>query len=190
MNFLDIILAIPIVLLAIAGYRKGLIKELASLAALILGIYFAIYFSDVVASYLIEYFDLNQRYVFITAFILTFIGVVILVSLLGKMLDKVASLAALGIINKFLGLVFGVLKGIILMSVLIMLFDMIDSKANILKQETRDESMLYKPLSRVAPQILRNIENLDFDDPSWEDYKKKLQDVSLDELVGVRQISF
>jgi len=76
------------------------------------------------------------------------------------------------------------------MSVLIMLFDMIDSKANILKQETRDESMLYKPLSRVAPQILRNIENLDFDDPSWDDYKKKLQDVRLDELVGVRQISF
>jgi len=183
MNFLDIILAIPIVLLAISGYRRGLIKEIASLAALILGLYFAIYFSDVVAKYLIEYFDVSERYVFIAAFILTFIGVVILVSILGKMLDKVASLAALGIINKFLGLVFGVLKGIILMSVLILLFNMIDSKSNILKQESRDESMLYHPLSEVALLILRNIENIDFSDPSWDDYKKKVKDVSLDELV-------
>jgi membrane protein required for colicin V production len=184
MNFLDIILAIPIVLLGILGYRKGLIKEVASLVALILGIYLAIYFSDVVAKYLIEYFDISERYVFIIAFILTFIGVVILVSLLGKLLDKVASLAALGIINKFLGLVFGLLKGIILMSVLILLFNMIDRKANILKQETRDGSMLYAPISRVAPLIWMNIENIDFDDPSWDDYNKKVKDVSLDELVA------
>lgn len=183
MNFLDIIIAIPIVLLAISGYRKGLIKEVASLAALILGLYFAIYFSDVVAKYLIEYFDIGERYVFIVAFILTFIGVVVLVSLLGKALDKIASLAALGIINKLLGLFFGFLKGVILMSVLIMLFDMIDSKSNILKQETRDESILYDPVSKVAPLIWINIKNLDFDDPSWDDYKKKVQDVKLDELV-------
>ena len=83
MNILDIILVIPIVLLAFAGFRKGLIKELASLVALILGIYFAVYFSDWTAGFLTQHFDINQRYVFIIAFVLTFIGVVILVSLLG-----------------------------------------------------------------------------------------------------------
>ncbi len=185
MNFLDIILAVPIVLLAFGGYKHGLIKEVASLVALILGIYFAIYFSDVVASYLLEYFDINHRYVFIVAFILTFIGVVLAVSLIGRMLDKIASLAALGFINKFLGLIFGFLKGIVIMSVLILLFNMIDSNDNILKEDTRNESMLYGPISNVAPLILMNIKNINFDDPSWEDYKKKVQDVSLDELVGV-----
>ena len=185
MNFLDIILAIPIVLLAFAGYRKGLIKEIASLIALILGIYFAIYFSDVVAGYLVEYFDINHRYVFIVAFILTFIGVVLAVSLIGRMLDKIASLVALGFINKFLGFVFGFIKGVIIMSVLILLFNMIDSNSKILKEETREGSILYTPVSMVAPLILMNIENINFDDPSWEDYKKKVEDASLDKLVGV-----
>jgi len=183
MNFLDIVLAIPIVLLAFGGYKKGLIKEVASLVALILGIYFAILFSDVVASYLLGYFDINHRYVFIVAFILTFIGVVLAVSLLGRMLDKIASLAALGFINKFLGLIFGFVKGVVIVSVLIMLFNMIDSNGNILKEDTRENSLLYAPVSRIAPRILENIPNIDFDDPSWQDYKKKLDDVRLDELV-------
>jgi len=183
MNFLDVILAIPIVLLALSGYKKGLIKEVASLVALILGIYFAIYFSDIVASYLLEYFDISHRYVFIVAFILTFIGVVLVVSLLGRMLDKIASLAALGFINKFFGLIFGFLKGVVIMSVLIMLFNMIDSNDSILKKDTRENSLLYTPISQVAPLILMNIQNIDFDDPSWQDYKKKLEDASLDKLV-------
>jgi membrane protein required for colicin V production len=185
MNFLDIILVVPIVLFAIGGYRQGLIKEIASLAALILGIYFAIYFSDVLASYLLEYFDISHRYVFIIAFILTFIGVVVVVSLIGRLLDKVASLVALGFINKFLGLIFGILKGVILMSVFILLFNMIDSKGNILKEETREGSLLYSSISMVAPMILMNIQNIDFDDPSWEDYKNKARDAKLDDLVGV-----
>ncbi len=183
MNFLDIILALPIILLAFAGYKKGLIKEIASLAALILGIYFAIYFSEVVAGLLLEHFDINHKYVFIIAFILTFIGVVLAVSIIGRLLDKVASLAALGFINKFLGFIFGFLKGVIIMSVLILLFNMIDSNAKILKEDTRDGSMLYAPISKIAPLILLNIENINFDDPSWQDYKKKVKDASLDKIV-------
>ncbi len=185
MNFLDIILAIPIVLLAVGGSKQGLIKEVVSLTALILGIYFAIYFSDLVAKYLLEYFDVNHRYVFIVAFILTFIGIVLVVLLIGRMLDKIASLVALGFVNKFLGLIFGFLKGIVIMSLLILLFNMIDSNGNILKEDTRNDSMLYSPISEVVPLILMNINNINIDDPSWEDYRKKILDASLDKLVGV-----
>ena len=92
-NYLDLVLALPIVLLAIMGFRKGLIKELASLAALILGIYLAVMFSDIVAGWLIKYVEISHRWIFIIAFILTFVAVVLLVSLLGRALDKIASLA-------------------------------------------------------------------------------------------------
>ncbi len=176
MNFLDLIIGIPIILMAIAGFRRGLIKEVAALAALILGIYFAIYFSDVVAVYLMDHFDISHRYVFIVAFIITFVGVVLVVSLIGRLLDKVASLAMLGIINRLLGLVFGLAKGIVIMSVLIMLFNMIDSREKILSQETKQESLLYNPVSEVAPLILMNIRDIDFKDPSWQDYNGKASD--------------
>ena len=183
MNFLDLIIGIPILLMAIGGFRRGLIKEVAALAALILGIYFAIYFSDVTAKFLIEHFNIGHRYVFIVAFIITFIGVVLVVSLIGRLLNKVASLAMLGPVNKILGLVFGLLKGIVIMSVLIMLFNMIDTRASILRLETKEESLLYGPVGQVAPLILMNIQNIDFDDPSWKDYNNKVKNVSLDEIV-------
>ena len=51
-NLLDIILLIPLLWFGYNGYKKGLIIEIASLAAFILGLYFAFYFSDFTAEYL------------------------------------------------------------------------------------------------------------------------------------------
>jgi membrane protein required for colicin V production len=165
-NYLDLVIALPIVLLAIMGFRKGLIKELASLAALVLGIYLAVVFSDFVAGWMIKYVDISHRWIFIIAFILTFVAVVLLVSLLGRALDKIASLALLGIINRFLGLLFGILKGAFIMSVFILLFNMIDNKEHILKAEVKNNSLLYRPVEAIAPFLLESIGSLTPDDSS------------------------
>ncbi len=183
MNLLDAMLVLPIVLMAISGYNHGFIKELASLAALVLGVYFAVYFSDVVAGFLISNFKISHRYVFILSFLITFMGVVLLVSMIGKMLDNIASLAALGFVNKIFGLVFGLFKGILIMSIFLVIFNMIDTKGRILKDENKKGSLLYQPLFQVAPLILINIKNIDFSDPSWDDYQKKIKEKDLDKMV-------
>jgi membrane protein required for colicin V production len=172
MNYLDLIIGLPVILLGISGFRRGLIKELASLAALVLGIYFAVFFSDLVAEWLRQTFDMDHRWVFIVAFLLIFIIVVMLVSLIGNLLNKIASLAALGIINRTAGLLFGIMKGVVIMSVVILFVNMIDSKSQFLKKELKDGSLLYAPVEKIAPLILQNLENIDFDDPSWKDFKK------------------
>jgi membrane protein required for colicin V production len=46
MNFIDYIILILAVAFVIDGYRKGIIISLASIAALILGIYIAVHFSN------------------------------------------------------------------------------------------------------------------------------------------------
>jgi len=183
MNLLDAVLILPIVLMAISGFNNGFIKELASFAALVLGIYFAVFFSDVVAGFLIKSFDINHRYVFILAFLITFVGVVLLVSLIGKLLDKIAALVALGLINKIFGLVFGLFKGVLIMSIFLVIFNMIDTKGHILKDEHKKGSLLYQPLFQVAPLLLINIQNIDFSDPSWDDYQKKVKEKDLDKMV-------
>ena len=165
-NYLDLVIALPVVLLAILGFRKGFIKALASLAALILGFYLAVVFSDFAAGWMIKYVDIRHRRIFIIAFILTFVAVVLLVSLLGRALDKIASLALLGIINRFLGLLFGILKGAFIMSVFILLFNMIDNKEHILKAEVKNNSLLYRPVEAIAPFLLKSITNLTPDDSS------------------------
>ena len=51
MNYIDIILAIPLVWAVYRGFTKGFIIEIASLIAMVLGVYGAIHFS---------YFIFNQ----------------------------------------------------------------------------------------------------------------------------------
>ena len=110
MNILDIILVIPMIWLAYRGFTKGLVIELTSLVALILGIWIALHFSYFSSDFLTEHFEINQKYLHIVAFIITFIVIIILVYLVGKLVERLINLIALGFINKLAGAVFGVLK--------------------------------------------------------------------------------
>ena len=65
MNWLDIVLAIPLLWFLYRGFRNGLIIELASLAALILGIYAALHFSFYVQEYLEKNFEIAQYIYFL-----------------------------------------------------------------------------------------------------------------------------
>ena len=52
MGVLDIVFIIPIVWLAYNGFKKGLIVEIATFFALIIGVYVSLYFSDITAEFL------------------------------------------------------------------------------------------------------------------------------------------
>jgi uncharacterized membrane protein required for colicin V production len=73
MNYLDAILGILLILSAIGGFAKGFVEELAGLVALILGIWAAIHFSDLVGVFLTETFNLTFKHLNIVSFIVTFI---------------------------------------------------------------------------------------------------------------------
>ena len=60
MNYIDIVLSILLVLSAISGFKKGLVVELASLAALVLGIWGAFEFSYITSEFLVE--NLNWKW--------------------------------------------------------------------------------------------------------------------------------
>jgi membrane protein required for colicin V production len=167
MNYLDLIIGLFLFVAIIQGYRHGLIKSLASLAALILGIYAGIKLSGIAADLLTKHTDISKEYLFVIGFIFVFIVVVILVSLIGKLLDKIASMAALGFLNKLLGLLFGLVKGIIILSVIITVYDFVDPHAKIINEETRESSMLYKPIGTIVPTIIVNIRGDDLEIPAF-----------------------
>jgi membrane protein required for colicin V production len=152
-NLLDIILLVPLLLFAFNGYKKGIIIEITTLAALVLGIYAALFFSDYTANLLAGSFNLSTGYLNIIAFIATFIGVLIVVIFIGKLLEKIVNLLMLGIVNKLAGALFGILKGALLLSIVIFLINYFDTDASIIKKEARTQSVLYKNVEPVAPWI-------------------------------------
>ncbi|NOX87351.1 MAG: CvpA family protein [Chlorobi bacterium] len=165
-NTLDLIILIPLLLWAWQGYKKGLIISVASLAALVLGLYFAFYFSDYTAGQLKKHFDISPEYMAIVSFIVTFIVVVVAVVLVGRLLHKFVDVLMLG--NKAAGLVFGVLKGALYLSILIFLINYFDPGEHLIKKEYKQGSLLYTPVASFAPLLYSrlNLDNLDIHIPT------------------------
>jgi len=167
MNFLDIILGLFLAWGLYKGIKNGLLLELASLAALVVGIYAAIHFSYIVGNYLVEKWQWNEGTINIVASILTFIIVVLIINLIGKLLTKVASAAMLGGLNKIAGAVFGALKMAIIIGALLIFLDKANNSLNIVKQETIESSILYKPVKQIGEIVfsfvMQEKESMDLD---------------------------
>ena len=129
-----------------------LLKSL-HLLALIAGVYGAIHFSNYAADFLMDKVDWNEKTVNITAFVITFIVIVLLIALAGKALTKLADFAALGILNKFLGSIFGVLKIAVILSVVLIIFDSMNKTLPFTDKEDLEDSMLYEPIKSLVPGI-------------------------------------
>lgn len=153
MNYIDIIIGIILLVSAVNGFRKGFVVELASLAALILGIWGAIRFSHITSDFIVEQFDWTSKHLGVVSFIVTFIVIVILVHIVAKAVDNLIKVAQLGFINRLAGLVFGFIKSAIILSIVIMVLDGIDKTVGIIPEETKENSMVYEPVRKLVPSI-------------------------------------
>ena len=149
----DFLFAIIFIWASYRGFKKGLIYQATTLAALLLGIYGSIKFSDLMAFFLYEKFGWHSPYIKLIAFIITFTGIIILIHLLGRFIEKMVEMVALGFVNRILGLVFGLIKSAFIISVVLYFFNMVNVNKQIIPEETTNQSYLYKPLSALAPLV-------------------------------------
>lgn len=158
MHFIDIVFAAFLGYALYKGIKNGLFVELASLIALIAGIFIALKFSVFAKSIIENTVSWDPKYIEIIAFALTFIAVVAGIHLSAKVLTKIANFAFLGWINKLAGAVFSMLKTILALSIVILLFEKINVNNMIASQETLDNSMFYNPIKKVSEFVYPKIE--------------------------------
>jgi membrane protein required for colicin V production len=152
-------LIVPVAWLAYKGFKKGLVIEIFSLLALLAGIYGGIHFSDFTTHVLTDDFKFTSEYMPVISFAVTFILIVVLVYYVGKLLEKVIKMMALGIVNKISGSLFGILKALLILSLLLVLVDAIDHRASFLPREQVNNSLMYKPIKGLCAQIFPMIED-------------------------------
>jgi membrane protein required for colicin V production len=157
MSILDIVLLTLLVLGLIRGFMRGFFVELASLVALIAGVYGAFHFSNFVATFLKDRVDWNENTVNIAAFAITFIIIVLVIALAGKALTKIADFAMLGLFNKILGAVFGGLKVALILSVILIVLDKMKANVPFVKTVDKQESVLYNPVKSLIPSLFPNV---------------------------------
>ena|SRR5690606_19921707 len=151
MGFLDIIIGILLVWGLFKGLKNGLFVEVASLVALIAGIYGAIHFSHITGQYLAERFDWSEQHLKLAAFLITFFAIIILVNLAGKFLTKIADFAMLGLLNKIAGGIFGALKVAVILGALLIFFEKF--AAPLVNEETTQESFFYEPIKEIGALV-------------------------------------
>jgi membrane protein required for colicin V production len=178
MNWLDAVIIVVLILSLVNGFINGLVKEVASLAALILGIWGAIKFSTFTAGKLYDYFDMTGHYVGIIAFLITFGIIVVIIHFIGILADKIVNAASLGFINRILGIVFGLIKSILIMSVFFVILNAIDARRAFLPKKAIEESKFFNPISDIAPSIFPIIGEGGFN-RSFERFKKKPQEPAI-----------
>lgn len=157
MAIVDIVLGVILLFGLVRGLMKGLFVEVASLAALILGIYGAIHFSSFAAEFLENRVEWDEQYLNIAAFAITFLIIVMVISLAGKALTKIADFAALGVLNKMLGAIFGVLKIGLILSVIIVVLDGMNKTIPFVEDDDINESVLFEHVKDFAPRFFPGI---------------------------------
>lgn len=157
MNYIDIILILPLLYGAFKGFSKGLIVEVATLLGLVLGVYTAIRYSGYTEEFLRDFLNITSRYLSYIALGITFLIVVMLVCLLGKMLTKFIDMVSLGLINKLLGTVLGAAKYFVILCVVLLIADALDDKFHFISKETKESSLLFDPFLTFAQQMYNMI---------------------------------
>ena len=149
MNWIDIIVLIPLIWFAYKGFRNGFLMEIVSLAALFLGLFVSYKFSDLIALWLTGT-TLAKPISFSLCFILT----IVLVNLLGRILKRALKPVLSEFLDKGLGVLFGILKVVLVAGVLFYFIDSVDKKEIFIKHEVKEDSVAYKHLSPVMSHVL------------------------------------
>ena len=149
MNFLDIIIALPLGWLIFKGYRRGIIFELASLLAVIVGCILAVRF----ANWFSALVGLDGHNAYLISFFIIFLIVIVLSLSLAKLAEKFVKLIHVGLVNNLAGAFLGLLKGLCIIGVLLYYVAIIDLNERVLTRDAKQQSMLYRPVERSGKHL-------------------------------------
>lgn len=190
MNFIDILLIIPIIYFAYKGFKNGFIIEIFTLLALLVGIYAGIHFSDGTANLMREHWGFDSEYLPIIAFTFTMLAVGAMIYFGGKFLEKVVDISGLSIANKLGGLGFAIVKALYILSILIVMIESYDEKGEFMEQETKDSSLLYLPIKNVSTTTIPYLkESALFVKNSFENEADSTGGLTLDQIIEAKRMA-
>ncbi|MFH1690560.1 MAG: CvpA family protein [Candidatus Eisenbacteria bacterium] len=130
MNWVDIIIVIVLAIGLGKGLANGFVRGLFGLAALVLGIMIAAANYEQVTELLFSRLEVGAQGQAILGFLLVFVIVLILVSVVGRILSKALKLASLGWLDRLAGGMLGVVMACVFTGVLLLLVVMAGLQSN------------------------------------------------------------
>ena len=150
MNLFDIIVIIIVGFCLIRGIFRGLVKELFSIVGVMAGYYAAYSYYPHVSKFLSQWVP-AVAYSRLIGFLIVFIGIFLIISIIGVIVKYLMSISFLGWTDRISGAVFGLIKGLLIASVLFIAFTtFLPKNASIVK-----DSAVAPYLSHVSTQMAK-----------------------------------
>jgi len=164
MNLLDIVIIVPMIFLIVKGIIRGFIREIASLAGVILGIWLANLFQPQMTDFLKSYLPSNQ-FLPLISFAVIFASILVLCNIFGWILKLLFKKAFLGWLDRTLGAGLAIIKGVIITYlVIVVLTFFIPAKTPLIAQ------------SKLAPLIIKSYQSMIslISPDQYKNWKKKI----------------
>jgi membrane protein required for colicin V production len=156
-NYFDLAVLVPLLFGMYKGFTKGLILSVATLIGLVLGVWAGVKFSHITSEILFEKFQLDIP---LLSFAVTFLCVLIGMYFIGKLISKFIDILALGLFNKIGGALFSACKTILILAVVLLFFENINNKFNLVDTAILNDSMLYPFLKGISKYVFPYLNDL------------------------------
>ncbi len=169
MNWIDIII---IILLAVAvgiGFKKGLVQEIVGIIALVIAFFLALKLHLVAATMLTKMISGLPKHIAPTVgFVTVFLVVFLAITVVGWILSKIIKATPLDLADKIGGMVIGLVKGALIISVILLLLALAPLPKEFNKK--LDRSGMIRSIRKVAPLVYEKSKGL------WPKAQKLYQD--------------
>ena len=156
MSYLDLFFGLAIAWGAYSGFSKGLIKELASILGVIIGVFLAKNYYPYLDIKLKPIFESEAGFISILSAILIFLLTIMVFKIIAKFLTKFLKIIALGLLNRIIGSVFGIFKTVLLLCILVFIFSNINNVTGIIKAEKLSQSFFYSKVEKINSLIIKS----------------------------------
>lgn len=164
-NFFDIVTLLVGLWAVIAGWRRGVILQLASLAGIILSLFLASRYAEEAGRLL----HFSQEWVSPGGFIVVALVTLIAVALISRLLRKLFQFAGLGLIDILCGIAISLAKWLLLLSAIYSAFGALNHTLHLVKSESLVASRTFYPVCRVIDYVMPYVSRT-LDSDNWKEW--------------------
>lgn len=157
MNWLDVLIILPLIFGLVRGLMRGLVSEVIAIAVVVLGALGSRMWAAQFSAWLLRQFAWPTEVCDVVAYILLFLAIAIVLSILAKLLHKFLRAIHLGWANRLLGAIFGIAKYGILVLIVVFAMDKTNEHYHWLdKSPVIKTSVIYPQMVKMTRYIAKS----------------------------------
>lgn len=161
MNWLDILIVLPLVAGLIRGFMRGFVSEIIAIMVVILGVLGTRWSAPYFSSWIMQQFAWTKEVCDVVAYVLIFLGIAVVLTLLAKLLTRFLRSVHLGWANRLLGGILGTLKFALIVLIVVFVADRINRRFHWLdKAEVVKTSVVWPQAVKATDMLMDTAGNL------------------------------